>query len=203
MKLYFSPGSCALADHIVLAWIGKPYELKKVTREERAQPAFLKLNPAGAVPVFEEDGWVLTQNAAILNYLADTAPEAKLGGDGTPKARAEVNRWLAFINSDVHPAFKPMFGDAAFLEDPTLIEKAKDNSRAKLRKLFERLDAQLAGRDWLVGSRSIADPYLFVVLRWAKGQNVDLSGLDNLARFMKHMNEDAGVRKALAEQEAA
>jgi glutathione S-transferase len=203
MKLYFSPGTCALADHIVLAWIGKPYEFQNVTREERAQPAFLKLNPAGAVPVYEEDGWVLTQNAAILNYLADKFPEARLGGDGTPKGRAEVNRWLAFINSDVHPAFKPMFGAAAFLEDPALIEKAKDNARTNLRKMFVRLDAQLAGHDWLVGARSIADPYLFVTLRWAKGQNVDLAGLDNLARFMKHMNEDSGVRKALAEQEAA
>ena len=125
MKLYFSPGTCALADHIVLAWIGKPYEIKKVSREERAQPAFLKLNPAGAVPVYEEDGWVLTQNAAILNYLADKFPEARLGGDGTAKGRAEVNRWLAFVNSDVHPAFKPMFGGAAYLEDPALIEKSE------------------------------------------------------------------------------
>ncbi|HEV7489581.1 MAG TPA: glutathione S-transferase N-terminal domain-containing protein [Rhodanobacteraceae bacterium] len=203
MKLYFSPGTCALADHIVLAWIGKPYEIKKVSREERAQPAFLKLNPAGAVPVIEENGWVLTQNAAILNYLADTFPEARLGGDGTPKGRAEVNRWLAFINSDVHPAFKPLFGSAAFLEDPALIEKAKSNARSNLRTMFERLDAQLAGREWLVGSRSIADPYLFVTLRWAKGQGIDLEGLDNLERFMKRMNADAGAQKALAEQEAA
>ena len=203
MKLYFTPGSCALADHIVLAWIGKPYELQKVTREERSEPAFLKLNPAGAVPVYEEDGWVLTQNAAILNYLADKFPEARIGGDGTPKGRAEVNRWLSFINSDVHPAFKPMFGSVAYLEDPALIDKAKENARGVLRKMFERVDAQLAGRDWLVGSRSIADPYLFVVLRWAKAQDVDLSGLDNLARFMKNMRADAGVRKALAEQDAA
>jgi len=203
MKLYFSPGTCALADHIVLAWVGKPYEVKKVSREERAEPAFRKLNPAGAVPVYEEDGWVLTQNAAILNYLADKFPEAQLGGDGTAKGRAEVNRWLAFINSDVHPAFKPMFGSAAYLEDPALIEKAKANARTNLRTMFERLDAQLAGRDWLVGQRSFADPYLFVTLRWAKSQGVDMTGLDNLARFMKQMNDDAGVRKALAEQEAA
>lgn len=203
MKLYFTPGTCALADHIVLAWIGKPYEAQKVPRDERQQPWFLKLNPAGQVPVFEEDGWVLTQNSAILNYLADQFPEAKLGGDGTPKGRAEVNRWLAFVNSDVHPAFKPLFGAAAYLEDPALIEKAKDNARQNLRKLFERLDAQLAGRDWVTGARSIVDPYLFVTLRWAKGQEVDLSGLDNLARFMKRMNDDAGVKKALAEQEAA
>jgi glutathione S-transferase len=103
MKLYFTPGSCALADHITLAWIGKPYQLQKVSREERKQPAFLKLNPAGAVPVFEEDGWVLTQNSAILNYLADKFPEAKLGGDGTAKGRAEVNRWLALSTRTCTP----------------------------------------------------------------------------------------------------
>src|SRR6478752_5648052 len=203
MKLYFTPGTCALADHIVLTWIGKPFETQKVPREERQQPWFLKLNPAGQVPVFEEDGWVLTQNGAILNYLADKSPESKLGGDGTPKSRAEINRWLAFVNSDVHPAFKPLFGSANFLEDPALIDKAKENARQNLRKLFERLDGQLAGREYLVGARSIVDPYLFVTLRWAKGNNVDLSGLDNLARFMQRMNDDAGVKKALAEQEAA
>ena len=203
MKLYFSPGTCALADHIVLTWIGQPFDIQKVSSEERQQPAFLKLNPAGQVPVYEEDGWVLTQNGAILNYLADKFPESRLGGDGTPKSRAEINRWLAFVNSDVHPAFKPLFGEANYLEDPALIEKAKDNARQKLRKLFERLDGQLAGRDFVVGQRSIVDPYLFVTLRWAKGQNVDLSGLDNLARFMQRMNDDAGVKKALAAQEAA
>ena len=201
MKLYFTPGTCALADHIVLTWIGKPFEAQKVSREERQQPWFLKLNPAGQVPVYEEDGWVLTQNGAILNYLADKFPESKLGGDGSPKSRAEINRWLAFVNSDVHPAFKPLFGAANYLEEPALIEKAKENARQNLRKLFERLDGQLAGRDFVVGTRSIVDPYLFVTLRWAEKQNVDLTGLGNLAHFMRVMNEDPGVKKALAEQE--
>ena len=201
MKLYFTPGTCALADHIVLTWIGKPFEAQKVSREERQQPWFLKLNPAGQVPVYEEDGWVLTQNGAILNYLADKFPESKLGGDGSPKSRAEINRWLAFVNSDVHPAFKPLFGAANYLEEPALIEKAKENARQNLRKLFERLDGQLAGRDFVVGTRSVVDPYLFVTLRWAEKQNVDLTGLGNLAHFMRVMNEDPGVKKALAEQE--
>jgi glutathione S-transferase len=201
MKLYFTPGTCALADHIVLTWIGKPFEAQKVPREERQKPWFLKLNPAAQVPVYEEDGWVLTQNGAILNYLADKFPESKLGGDGSPKSRAEINRWLAFVNSDVHPAFKPLFGAANYLEEPGLIEKAKENARQNLRKLFERVDAQLAGRDFVVGTRSIVDPYLFVTLRWAQKQNVNLAGLDNLARFMRVMNEDPGVKKAVAEQE--
>lgn len=200
MKLYYSTGACSLSDHIVLEWIGKPYEAQKVSRDERAGADFKKLNPAGAVPVFEQDGWVLTQNAAILNYLADSFPEAKLGGDGTPKGRAEVNRWLAFVNSDVHPAFKPLFGSTAYLEDAAAIEKTKTQAHVTLRTLFTRADTQLASRDWIAGARSIADAYLYVVLRWAKGQEVNLGGLDNLARFVARMEADPAVQKVLKEE---
>src|SRR3546814_12051884 len=185
MKLYYSPGACSLADHIVLEWIGKPYEAIRVSRDDRKSPEFLRLNPAGAVPVLQDGDWVLTQNMAVLNFLADSFPEARLGGDGTPRGRAEVNRWLAFVNSDVHPAFKPLFGTTAYLEDEAFIEKSKDAARKSLRGLFERADAQLANNDWIAGGRSIADPYLYVVTRWAKGQGVDLAGLDHLARFFR------------------
>ena len=200
MKLYYSPGACSLADHIALEWIGQPYEAIRVSREERKAPAYLKINPAGAVPAFEQDGWVLTQNAAILNYLADSFPQAGLGGDGTPKGRAEVNKWLALVNSDIHPAFHPLFGSTAYLDDAALVERSKDAARAKLRGLFERVDAQLAGHDWVAGTRSIADPYLFVVTRWAKAQEVDLSGLDNLERFFNAMLADPGVQRALQQE---
>lgn len=198
MKLYTSPGACSMAGHIVLEWTGKPYAAQLVSREERATPEFKKLNPAGAVPVLEDGDWTLTQNAAILNYLADKFPEAKLGGDGSAKGRAEVNRWLGFLNSDMHPAFKPMFGTTNYLEDKATIEKTHDNARRQLRKLFERADAQLGQHDWIAGDhKSIADPYLFVTLRWAKGTKVDLSGLDNLAKFEQRMRADAGVQKVL------
>lgn len=203
MKLYYSTGACSLADHIVLEWIGKPYTAQRVSREERASAEYKqKINPAGAVPVLEQDGWLLTQNAAILGYLVDSFPEAKLGGDGTPKGRAEVTRWLSFVNSDVHPAFKPLFGATAYLGDPAAIEKSKDAARKSLRTLFERADAQLAGRDWIAGQRSIADPYLFVTLRWARGQQVDLSGFDNLAQFQTRMESDPAVQKVLLEESA-
>lgn len=200
MKLYYSPGACSMADHIVLEWIGQPYEAAKVSSEARKMPEFLKINPAGAVPALQDGDWVLTQNAAILNYLADRFPHAGLGGDGTPKGRAEVNKWLAFANSDVHPAFKPLFGATAYLGDEAMVEKSKAAARKSLRELFARADAQLAGKDWLTGSRSIADPYLYVVLRWAKANDVDLSGLDNLARFFAHIEADAGVRKVLQDE---
>jgi glutathione S-transferase len=160
-------------------------------------PEYLKLNPAGNVPALEVDGWVLTQNAAILNFLADSFPESGLGGDGSAKSRAEINRWLAFLNADVHPAFHPIFGSTKYLGDEAAIEKSKDNARQKLRGLFERADAQLQGRNWLTGTRSIADPYLFVTLRWAKAQQVDLSGFSHLARFLDRMEADPAVQKVL------
>lgn len=198
MKLYTKPGACSLSDHIALRWIGKPFDLRVMDAAGMKTPEYLALNPAGAVPVLEVDGWALTQNAAILNFLADTFPESGLGGDGTPKSRAEINRWLAFLNADVHPAFHPIFGSTRFLGDEAMIEKSKDNARQKLRGLFERLDAQLAGKDWLTGARSIADPYLFVTLRWARATQVGLSGLDNLERFFDRMRADDGVAAAMA-----
>lgn len=201
MKLYYLPGACSLADHIVLEWIGKPYEAQKMTREGLKSAEYLKLNPAGAVPTLVHDGWALTQNAAILNYLADTFPESGLGGDGTPRSRAEINRWLGFVNADVHPAFKPLFGATAYLEDPVIVGKTKDAARTSLRSLFERADRQLEGREWLTGSRSIVDPYLYVVLRWARSMDVDLSGLSNLDAFKQRMEDDPGVQKVLGAEE--
>lgn len=196
MKLYTSPGTCSLADHIALQWIGAPFEARVVSRADRRQTEFLALNPAGAVPVLQVGDWVLTQNAAILNYLADKFPDAQLGGDGSPEGRAEVNRWLAFFNADVHPTFHPMFGSTAVLGEEA-DAKARELAKQKLRGYFERADVQLAGKDWLTGSRSIADPYLFVVTQWAKKTGVDLAGLDNLVAFDARMSADSGVQAAL------
>lgn len=201
MKLYYSPGACSMADHIALEWIGKPYEAVRVTREDRYKPEYLAINPAGAVPALDHDGWVLTQNAAILNYLADLHPEAGLGGDGSAKSRAEVNKWLSFANSDVHPAFHPIFGSTAYLEDAALIDRTKEAARAKVRKLYERADEQLKSRDWIAGdTRSIADPYLYVTYRWARSTGVDLSGLDHLAAFAARVEADPAVQKVLKDE---
>ncbi|WP_109125002.1 glutathione S-transferase N-terminal domain-containing protein [Dyella sp. C11] len=200
MKLYYLPGACSLSDHIVLDWIGLPYETYRVAREELGSPEYLRINPSGAVPALQEpEGWVLTENVAILNYLADKFPLAGLGGEGA-RGRAEVNRWLAYLNSDLHPLFKPVFGAARFIDGEAAQEQLRTKCIGRLRAYYERLDAQLQGRDWLTGTRSFADPYLFVVLRWAMGKGVDLSGLDNLARFHQRMTADAGVASAMAQE---
>lgn len=200
MKLYYLPGACSLATRIVLEWIGQPYEAIAVPRDQLKAPAFLAINPAGAVPALVDgDGWVLTQNTAILNYLADLHPDAGLAGDGTARGRAEVNRWLGLLNSDLHKAFLPIFAPARFIEDENQHAALKASARNTVRALYERIDAHLAGRRWLADDRrSIADPYLYVTLRWAKGVGVDLSGLDNLAAFVERMSGDDSVKKALA-----
>ena len=195
--LYTKPGACSLADHIVLQWIGAPFEARVVDATQMKEAPFLALNPAGAVPVLVEGDWVLTQNAAILNYLADAHPDAKLGGDGTPQGRAEVNRWLALLNADLHPAFHPLFGSTKYLDNADAVDATRKQAMTKIRGFYERLDAQLAGRDYLVGTRSIADPYLFVTLQWAKRLKLDLGSLDNLHAFDARMRADAGVQAAM------
>jgi glutathione S-transferase len=198
MKLYYLPGACSMADHIVLEWIGKPYQAEAVAREALRSPEYLKINPTGMVPALvDDDGWVLTENVAILNYLMDRFPEARLGGEGSPRERAEVNRWLAFLNADVHPAFKPLFAAQRFSVDEAHHPSLHESARQRLRDLFERINAQLAGREWLTGHRSVADAYLFVVSRWAKAKQINLQGLDHLDAFNKRMHADIGVKAAM------
>lgn len=197
MKLYSSPGACSTGTHVALQWTGGTFAVEVVPREQRQQPWFLALNPAAAVPVLRDGDLVLTQNAAILGYIADTWPEAGLAGDGSREQRAEANRWLAFVNSDVHPAFKPIFVPARFVEDTAHHEPAKALARRNLRALFERANAQLAGKEWLAGFRSYADPYFYITLRWAVNCGVDLDGLEHLAAFRRRMEADAGVQSAL------
>lgn len=198
MKLYYLPGACSMADHIALEWVGKPYEAHPVAREALRSPDYLKLNPSGQVPALVvEDDWVLTQNVAILNYLMDSFPEAGLDGKGSPRERAEVNRWLCFLNADVHAAFKPLFGPQRFIADESQHAALQDSARTHLRAHFERLDGQLSDRPWLTGHRSVADAYLFVVMRWAKAKQVNLGGLDHLEAFFSRMQADPGVQAAM------
>jgi len=197
MKLYTSPGACSTANHIALQWAGGPFDIEIVTREQRQSPEYLAINPAGTVPVLRDGDYILTQNAAILGYIADTWPAAGLAGDGSARQRAEANRWLAFVNSDLHPAFKPIFGPARYLAEEPHHEAVKARARSNVRVLFERANQRLADRQWLAGFRSYADPYLYVTLRWAANTGVDLGGLDHLATFKQRMDADAGVQAAL------
>ena len=197
MKLYTKPGACSTAVHIDLCWTGQPFELEVLDATTMKAPAYLGINPAGAVPALVDGDFVLTQNAAIVGYIADRFPQAGLAGDGSARQRAEANRWLSFVNSDLHPAFKPIFGPGNYIGDEAQFDAVKAAARKRVRSLLETADARLQGRDWLAGFRSYADPYLFITLRWAGRTGVDLAGLDALAAFAARMDADPGVQQAL------
>jgi glutathione S-transferase len=200
MKLYYLPGACPLASHIALEWIGNPYEAQAVGRDEMKQAPFLELNPLGAVPVLVDGDLVLTQSAAILEYLAELNPQSGLLPD-TPRGRAEVRRWLGLVNADLHRTFANIFAAGYFAgENEEFQLKLTETSTAKLKQLFGVADKQLEGKDWIAGTRSIADPYLYTVLRWAKAKKVDLGSMKNLQAFYDRMEADRGVQAALKAQ---
>ncbi len=198
MKLYTMAGACSLAPHVALQWSGLPFEAELVSHSDTKSDRYLKINPAGSVPALMlNDDDVIVQNIAILQFIAESSPDANLMGK-TPRERAETMRWLAHLNSDVHKSFLPIFGPGQFADDAAGKELAANKARGKLHKLFGAIDKHLEGHDWLANDRrSIADPYLFVVLRWARGKGVDLSGMDNLDKFSERMDNDAGVKAAL------
>lgn len=199
MKLYYLPGACPLASHIAFEWAGQPYELQLVSREEIKQPAYLALNPLGAVPTLVDGDFTLTQSAAILEYIAELNPQAKLLPD-TPRERAEVRRWLGLFNADLHRTFGNIFGVQGLASTPEAQEELVAKSAAKVQQLFAVADKQLEGKEWIAGTRSVADPYLYVLMRWANAKGVDLSGMKNLQAFYARMEADAGVQAALKAQ---
>ena len=201
MKLFYMRGASSLADHIVLEWSGQAYEAVRTDHLGIKTPEYLALNPTGVVPLLMHGDFTLTENVAILGYLSDLHPHLQLAGDGSPRSRAEVMRWLGYLNSDVHKAFRPIFFPGRYLPDDSLAARLAATARGHVREYLQRLDAQLEGREWLTGTRSIADAYLFVMLRWAIGTKVGLQGLDRLTGFVRRMHADEGVHAALVMEE--
>lgn len=199
--LYYWPGYCSFATHVVLRWVGSKVALNKVDYDARQSDDYKRdVNPSSTVPALVlPDGFILSQNSAILNYLADVYPEAGLGGDGTPLGRAVVNRWLGYINSDVHKVFSPLLHPERVPGNAEAQEATKEIARNTLRRHFEILNGQLATNGWIAGEqRSIADPYLFVLVRWARAGKLDLDGLDHLLAHYQRLAQDPSVIAAMA-----
>lgn len=199
LKLYYWPGYCSLGDQIALEWLGIEYELVKADEKMRRSDEFASLNPSRTVPVLvTDDGWALSQNVAILNFLAESHPSANVNGDGSIRGRAVVNRWLAYIAADVHKSFSPLLHPERIIGDEASKHAILGQARNTLRMHFGILNKQLAANEWLAGShRSVADPYLFVVLRWAYAVKVDLGGYDALSTYYRRLCDDPDVKTAL------
>ena len=195
MKLYYAPGACSLSPHIVSRELGLPIELKKVNTKDKTVEGggdYWKVNGGGYVPALELDnGQVLTEGPAIVQYLADQKPEAGLASKAGSFERYRLQEWLNFLTSEIHKQFSPLFKPNTPAEYKTI---AKENIAAR----FDWLDKQLAGKDYLLGrSFSVADAYLFVLLGWTKPTQIDLSRWPNLAAFHARVGARPKVKEAL------
>lgn len=201
MKLYYLPGACSLAPHIALQWLGKPFDTHRLSRDGLKAPAYLAINPLGAVPAITEGDWTLTQNVAILEYIAEQDPTINLLGQNTPCARADVRRWLGFVNSDIHKTFSLVLGAQAYHDDAGVQAQLRAAASARLVKLFAIVDDALQDGPYLTGDRkTVADAYLYVVTRWARAKALDIGGMKNLARFFETMESEPGVQAALKDE---
>jgi glutathione S-transferase len=200
--LYYAVGACSLAPHIALEWIGRPYEAVRVGY---GSEELLAVNPAGAVPTLrEDDGWLLTQCSAILDYLAHKHPEAGLaGGDGI-RAQAEAHRWSAFLTSDVHAAFWPVFMPFRYTTDEAKPagQAVVAAGHALVAKPFGVLDRHLEGREHILdGGRSVIDAYAFPMIRWVmKLLPGGLTPYPNVQALHDRINADQAVQKILARE---
>lgn len=200
--LYYSPGACSLAAHIVLEWIGKPYEAVKVDYHD---PEYRRINPAGAVPALDVGlERPLTQCSAVLGYLAQTNPQVDLLDGSSPEAAAEVQRWSAFLTGDLHPAFFPLFMPARYTTSPD--EQAQSDVRQAATELVRSrlalLDQHLTDRIWMVGGkRTIVDAYVTPMLNWALAKLPDgLAAYPGAKAHHQRMMADPGVRRAMEQE---
>jgi glutathione S-transferase len=195
MKLFTRPGTCSLATDIALREAAIPFDLVKVSRHTGKTSDgvdFNEINSKGYVPALVLDGGeVLTENAALLQYIADLNPAAKLAPPAGTLERYRLTEWLAYINSEIHKSFSPLFM-------PNAPEDLKQYARANLAKRVGWLAERLGTRPFLLGEQfSVADAYLFVVLTWSPHVSFDLSPWPNLLAFQERVAARPHVIEAM------
>jgi glutathione S-transferase len=195
MKLYFAPGACSLSPHIVMREAGANYELEQVNNQEKKTKSgvdYWTVNPKGQVPVLEFDnGERLTEGPVIVQWIADQNPGAGLIPPTGKPERYRVQEWLNFITSELHKSFGPIFR-------PTTPDAYKTISKENLGKRFDWLDKELSGKQYLMGNQfSVADAYLYTVLRWTSRIGIDLAKWPNLKAYVDRVGARPKVQEAL------
>ncbi|WP_416759806.1 glutathione transferase GstA [Roseateles sp. So40a] len=195
MKLYYSPGACSLSPHIVLREAGLAFEpVLASTKTHKLQDGtdYYGINPKGYVPLLElDDGERLSEGPAIIQYIADQAPDKQLAPANGTMARYRLQEWLNFITTELHKTFSPLF-------NPGINDEAKTVFRNKLHERFKWVDEQLAGKQYLLGDQfSVADAYLFTVSNWGQHVGVDLAGYPNLVAYRARVGSRPAVQEAM------
>jgi glutathione S-transferase len=195
MKLYFSPGACSLATHIVLKESGLSFEaIAAPTKTHKLADGtdYYSINPLGYVPYLVlDDGRALHEVAAVVQYVADQVPDKQLAPPNGNWERYKLQEWLNTIGTELHKGFSPLF-------TPGMPAEAKEIAKARLLSRLSWVDGELAGKSFLMGDTfTVADAYLFVVAGWGKHVGVDISGLGNLSAFVARVAARPAVQEAM------
>lgn len=195
MKLYFSPGACSLSPHIALLEAGIAFDKEQVdlkAKKTKGGNDFTAINPKGQVPTLQLDnGDILTEGPAIVQYIADQKPAANLVPAAGTTARYHLQEWLNFISTELHKGFSPLWR-------PTTPEEYKKIARETLAAKFTYLDKHFAKNKFLMGdSFTVADGYCFTVLNWAGMLKIDLSGYANLVAYRDRIADRPKVKEAM------
>ena len=203
LKLYFAPGTCALATHIALAEAGADYTAERIDFKTNQQqsPEYLAINPKGRVPALVTDRGVLTENVAMLAYIAQSFPKAKLAPLDDPFAFAQVQAINSYLSSTVHVAHSHKGRGYRWATEESSFADMKKTLPKSMGAVFALLEQKMLKGPWMMGETyTICDPYLFTLTGWLEGDGVDIATLPKVADHFKRMKDRPTVQKALAEE---
>ncbi|HLI11298.1 MAG TPA: glutathione S-transferase N-terminal domain-containing protein [Alphaproteobacteria bacterium] len=204
LTLYYSPGACSMASHIALEETGAAYEVKPIilAKGEQKTESYLKINPRGKVPALGVDGKVLTENVAILTYLAKRFPEKKL----LPADLFEEVRCIstmAWFSNTVHPSFTHIMRPERFAAEEAAHAVVKETGRKAFWANCQEIDSLLKGKEWVMGAQfTVADPYALVFYGWGKRIDLPMHELAAYTAFKERMLKRPAVRKVLEREES-
>ncbi len=195
MKLYYAPGACSLSPHIVATEAGIPVEMVKVDlgkHKTESGEDFNAINPKGYVPTLRlDDGSVLTEGPAIVQYLADKNPSSGLAPANGTVERYKLQEWLNFIGTELHKNFGPLF-------NPATPDAVKEMSKANIAKRLGYLNEQLGNKQFLMGDKfTVADAYAFTIVNWTNFVKIDLKAYPNVAAYMQRVGSRPKVVETL------
>ena len=203
LTLYYSPGACSLAPHIVLEELGEPFTAKRTVIAEGANrtPDYLKLNPTGQVPTLvTENGAVLTQNVAILTYLGHVRPEKKLL-PADALGEAEAISFMGFLGTTVHPTYGRFFRPSRATPDEKAHDSVKATAKDAIKGYYDDLEKRMSGRDWVIGSGyGVCDAYLHVFYRWGSRIELAMKDYRSLTAHAERVRARPATGRALADE---
>lgn len=200
MKFYYSTETCSLVTHIILQELGASFTPVEVSWSRDLNVKELeKLNPWGSVPTLQTDqGIVITQNIAILEYLADQNPQKELLAKPGSVERAQTMSWLAYAAADFHKSFSPIFQAEKYSDDEDTQNRIKEIGVKGVRDHLDYLNQSLEAKDFITGHRfTIADAYLFVILGWCEWAQINIAEYKNVKSYYGRVWERPAVQKAL------